>query len=481
MPQKNGLFNSSLSSRILFAVVGLILLFGGMAAFFVYIVSTQNLLSLSKKNQLHLTQDKARDIEIIIDEVFTVSKQLASEKILEDGLVASPSPVLAKQVTMLLKQYLIKDFYSAIYVMGTDGATLFSTDSRFVDQNYSFRPYFKEAMKGDIYVDVGLGITSKQLGYYFSRPLYQGEIIKGILIIKTSPLMMEKMVDYELLKLNSQTIMSDDKGVILYSSKPNRLYRSLGVLSPSDIQSEQKFKFPGKSFLPLDYEVLQTAVSSKKTFGSFEIQDKEDGEKEVLTYSQIGNYPFYFIIEAEINPYISTAASSAIIVSLFVFMAAGIAAFIISLIVRQFLSPISKLVMATEEIGKGNLNYQLPSFSTHELSALAESFRKMSFNLQDLYQNMEVKVMKRTKDLEESNKKITDSEAILKDALETSERANKLMVGRELEMLELKKIIKTLREKKYSYGANSHCPNSDKPTQTVAKRLERSCFTHFSK
>ena len=37
---------------------------------------------------------------------------------------------------------------------------------------------------------------------------------------------------------------------------------------------------------------------------------------------------------------------------------------------------------------------------------------------------------------------------MLKDALETSERANKLMVGRELEMVELKKTIKTLKENK---------------------------------
>ena len=72
----------------------------------------------------------------------------------------------------------------------------------------------------------------------------------------------------------------------------------------------------------------------------------------------------------------------------------------------------------------------------------------MAFNLQDLYANLEKKVSIRTQELDERNKKLNESESVLKDALETSERANKLMVGRELEMVELKKTIKTLKENK---------------------------------
>ena len=103
---------------------------------------------------------------------------------------------------------------------------------------------------------------------------------------------------------------------------------------------------------------------------------------------------------------------------------------------------------AADEIGRGNLSVTIPSFASLEFSHLAESFKKMAFNLQDLYANLEKKVSIRTQELDERNKKLNESESVLKDALETSERANKLMVGRELEMVELKKTIKTLKENK---------------------------------
>ena len=448
MQVKNIFSKTSLSSQILFAVVGLIFLFGSLAAFFVYTVSTQNLIAISKKNQLNLTQDKSLDIKTIIDEVFSVSKQLSQEKIIIDAVSASDSSLLTKQATDKLNGYLVKDFYSTIYVMGKNGITLFSTDQSFVGQDYSFRPYFTEALQGRDFVDVGLGITTNKLGYYFSRPIYKDNKIIGVIVLKTFPSKIEKIVDYALLKDNAQTIITDDKGIVLYSSKAERLYKSMGDISTETAKLEQKYRFPKKSFLPLDYDDVQKEILTNKPAGSFEIYDKEDAEKEVLTFSKVGNYPFYFIIEAESAPYLTSAANSAIIISIFVLIAAIMAAFIIAIIVHKSLSPVVKLVKASEEIGKGNLTYEIPSFSSSELSQLAESFKKMAVNLQDLYKNIEVKVIERTKDLDERNKRISESELELKEALETSERANKLMVGRELEMLELKKVIKTLKEQK---------------------------------
>jgi len=447
MSHRNGILGSSLTSRILFAVIGLLLLFGGLATFFVYVVSSQNLLSINMKSQLKITKDKTQDIETVIDDVFIVLKQLSSEKILVEGLLASSSPTLAKQATEKLKSYLITDFYSTIYVMGTNGIALFSTDPAFVGGDYSFRPYFTEALKGSTYADVGLGITTDKLGYYFSHPLYKEGKIVGVCIIKTNPNKINKIVNYDSLKIDSEIIITDDKGVILYSSKPNRVYSSLGILSPDNALYEQTNRYPGQVFTALDYGGVQNFILNNSVSGMYQSYDKIDSKTEILTYAKVGKYPFYFIIEADVDPYISMASSSALIISLFILFAMLFMSFILVLLLRALLSPINTLVQAADEIGKGNFSYKIPEFSINELSNLAGSLKKMSINLQNLYSDIEQKVSERTKKLDEQNERLNKSEALLKDTLETSERANKLMVGRELEMLELKKIIKTLQEK----------------------------------
>jgi len=62
--------------------------------------------------------------------------------------------------------------YLAIYLLDKNGLALVSTDQRFVGQDYSFREYFKKAISDGSAVDVALGKTSNQLGYYFSEPVY---------------------------------------------------------------------------------------------------------------------------------------------------------------------------------------------------------------------------------------------------------------------------------------------------------------------
>jgi len=431
---------------MLFAIIGLILLFGGLATFFVYTSSSQNLLSMSVKSQLRMTEEKTHDIEVVIDDVFVVLKQLSSEKILSEGILASSSPTLAKQATNILNSYLIKDFYSAIYVMGTNGVTLFSTDPAFVGEDYSFRPYFTEALKGVTYADVDLGVTTNKLGYYFSQPLYKGGMLVGVCIIKINPNKIDIIGNYDFLKTESQTIITDDKGVILYSNKPNRVYSSLGKLSPDTVLFERTHRFPGQTFTALDYGEIQNVILKHSKSGTVKLYDDADGKTEVLTYAKVGSYPFYFIIEAEADPYIAAATSTALIICFFILLAALIMAGIIIVLIHAFLSPINKLAKVADEIGKGNFSSKIPEFSTNELSILAQSLRKMSLSIQGFYANFEKKVAERTKILDERNEKLNKSEAVLKDALETSERANKLMVGRELEMVRLKKMLKTLQD-----------------------------------
>jgi two-component system NtrC family sensor kinase len=114
---------------------------------------------------------------------------------------------------------------------------------------------------------------------------------------------------------------------------------------------------------------------------------------------------------------------------------------LLSLIIRFRASgPIKKFIQITTEISKGDLNKQVKIKSNDEIGELASAFNQMTQDLKKSREELE----KRSKELKKEVKKRT-KELDLK--VEELERFNKLAVGRELKMVELKKRIRELEGK----------------------------------
>jgi methyl-accepting chemotaxis protein len=125
---------------------------------------------------------------------------------------------------------------------------------------------------------------------------------------------------------------------------------------------------------------------------------------------------------------------------IFIIPAITLIAFVLLFIIRTFTRPIFQMVKGTKIIASGNLDFQMPAGSNDELGELSRAFNEMTLNLrksqEDLKEyntNLEHMVQQRTSEL---NSKI-----------EELERINKLMVDRELKMIELKKEIDRLQGK----------------------------------
>jgi len=76
------------------------------------------------------------------------------------------------------------------YLMNRDGLTIAASnwqESRpFVGRNFSYRPYFKQAMNGKLGRYFALGVTSSKRGYYFAYPVRKNDEIIGAVAIKIS-------------------------------------------------------------------------------------------------------------------------------------------------------------------------------------------------------------------------------------------------------------------------------------------------------
>lgn len=173
--------------------------------------------------------------------------------------------------------------------------------------------------------------------------------------------------------------------------------------------------------------------------------------KDILVTQEIrdGDYKAGYVYIAYKKAYIdNTVSKIAGLLSVTVFVVVLFAALLSVLFSKVFIQPIKELVSGMDEVSKGNLDAKLNIKTGDELELLAESFNKMTDDLKKsgeqirVYaKEMELNVLKRTKEVEQSRKE-------LQAKVEELERFNKLAVGRELKMVELKKKMAELEDKK---------------------------------
>lgn len=145
---------------------------------------------------------------------------------------------------------------SDTYLMDKDGLTIAASnwngDNPFVGQNFSYRPYFKEAMQGRLGRYFALGTTSSLRGYYFAYPVRHHDTILGALVIKINIDSVEKNWGRE----DQTFIVTDPDGVIFLSTNPDWRFRTLTPL-PTILHQNvmESRRYPQASLESLDMVV----------------------------------------------------------------------------------------------------------------------------------------------------------------------------------------------------------------------------------
>ena len=117
----------------------------------------------------------------------TVGVMAGSPWILPALLGSGPENI--EKANSVLDRYNNRLGFSVCYLLDSRGNTIASsnrnTAGSFVGQNYAFRPYFQEAMRGTPWVYMAIGVTSQERGFYVSYPVKNenGKIV-GVAVIK---------------------------------------------------------------------------------------------------------------------------------------------------------------------------------------------------------------------------------------------------------------------------------------------------------
>jgi two-component system, NtrC family, C4-dicarboxylate transport sensor histidine kinase DctB len=147
---------------------------------------------------------------------------------------------------------------SDTYLMNKDGLTIAASnwqDERpFVGRNFSYRPYFQQAMKGRLGRYFALGTTSIKRGYYFAYPVRLEHEILGAVVIKIDIDSVEKSWGYH----DSTFIVTDPEDVIFLTTRPNWRFRTIGDISPSTLALVKKSRrYPDADIQPIAMQRIQ--------------------------------------------------------------------------------------------------------------------------------------------------------------------------------------------------------------------------------
>ncbi|WP_299397511.1 ATP-binding protein [Pelagibius sp.] len=139
------------------------------------------------------------------------------------------------------------------YFMDAEGFTFaasnWNSERPFVGHNFSYRPYFQEAMEGRLGRYFALGTTSGRRGYYFAYQVSADDQVLGAVVVKIS------LADIEAswTAKDEGVIVSDPHGVIFISSRPAWRFRSLAPLDDAARQAiAENRRYEAVDLRPLD-------------------------------------------------------------------------------------------------------------------------------------------------------------------------------------------------------------------------------------
>ncbi len=141
------------------------------------------------------------------------------------------APETTAEISALLDSINTQAGSDEIFVMDRSGFTHWSSNYRsensFVGKNYSFRPYFRDAMQGRDGFYYAVGATSGIPGLFFSSPITRDGRIQGVAVVKIDLAPLERSWQSS----GDAVWVTDEKGIVFLSSNPEWHYRATSPLS----------------------------------------------------------------------------------------------------------------------------------------------------------------------------------------------------------------------------------------------------------
>ncbi|MGB0721795.1 MAG: sensor histidine kinase [Gammaproteobacteria bacterium] len=200
---------------------------------------------------------------------------LVTNRLLADALRNADNPAMIDVVNRYLEEVTGITGASDTYLMDVRGNTIAASNwqlpTSFVGKNFSFRPYFQQAMQNRPGRYFALGTTSGERGYYFAYPVRFAAEIIGVLVLKMDMTGIEKRWS----GLGDTFLVTDPDGIVFISTRPDWLFRSIRELSPmARARIADSRRYPAQKLTTLEIE----AEPGEEAQPLVDVRDGDRGE-----------------------------------------------------------------------------------------------------------------------------------------------------------------------------------------------------------
>lgn len=241
MPTQQSYSDYSKIKFVIFTLSILTFIFAAIGGSIYYFKVRNSLLKETRQRCITTVDNVNQNISLFLRKYKLAVKTLSNLEEIKIFFI-NPSHNNLKKINYILDVFSTSFQTEACYLMDIHGNTIASsnrhTKHNFVGKNFSFRPYFKQAMQGKLCVYPALGTTSHKRGVYFSAPIY-GKTLShpiGVAVIKTP---IEYLESSFLARFPGIFFFIDPNGIIFISNKSKWLFHSI---TPLDAKTIQKLK-----------------------------------------------------------------------------------------------------------------------------------------------------------------------------------------------------------------------------------------------
>jgi PAS domain S-box-containing protein len=247
-----------------------------------------------------------KNLSFFLSENIKPVRALSGIKELSQLLIQPDDTIALKNANAILDHFNKTLNVEVCYLMDPDGDTIASSNRNapdsFVDQNFDFRPYFRQAIQGSPATYLALGITSGRRGVYYSHPVFTKDrnTPSGVVVIKASV----ELVERELDAAKDEIVMvTDPLGIIFISNQKKWLYHSLKELNPEQkSQIARSIQF-GKG--PWDWTGIRADGEKYAVDGS--------GNEYLIHQTKLENYPGWKVVHLRSLKAVSKTVSDPLI------------------------------------------------------------------------------------------------------------------------------------------------------------------------
>jgi signal transduction histidine kinase/HAMP domain-containing protein len=396
-------FKFALKTKVIWLNVVLLTFFASLLVYFVYNLTVNELTRSKQETTRVVIEGQAKTVDFALSKSINSVKELAGNEQVVNYFDENLIKPRAADLINLFKSVSLSRQFSNIYLLNKNGDVVLSVDPSFLNNNFSFRDYFKKAMQGNNHMQIAFGVLTKKPGYYFSAPILSNHNVVGVIVIKQEVSYINSLFDNSPTSKIGHYFLTDENGIVISTDKKIDEYQSLGSISEEKLkQIRLERRFDGFGLKPLQYQIVQDSIENYVAPISFDYFDKEDGdgdddgELELLQVQKVGDTPFFLVTESSMESIFGQIKN---ILWPIIYLIGG--SVVLGLLTQYFFltklfKPLSILEKYSSRVASGESVEFATLKTSDELESLSQSVGTMVKSLREAKRNSDEEVRRKT-------------------------------------------------------------------------------------